>query len=691
MDPMLHYLLYGAKQGLNPSRRFDTNFYLKNNPYVEAAGINPLVHYLVSGISEGRFPKEPSKLKILVVNLRDLVKHPTLYLSKISKILTYWQKYGLKEVSNLLADKLRQRSNLAIVDYEEWLKTFGALTNEDCQSIKKHLKTFVKKPLISVIMPTYNTPELWLRHAIDSVLAQLYPYWELCIADDASTEKHVRKVLEEYQEKDERIKVVFRNKNGHISAASNSALDIATGEWVALLDHDDELAKHALYMVAHEINQYPEAMFIYSDEDKIDKQGKRYDPYFKPDWNPDLFLSYNYVTHLAVYETKLLKKLGGFREGYEGSQDYDLALRFTEKLSLNNIRHIPYTLYHWRSISGSAAMGHYVKDYAAEAGLRAIRDHLKRLNIKAKASLIPSLGTMLKVSYSLPKPEPLVSIIIPTRNHHKMLKACLESIWENTNYPTYEIIIADNQSSEAEALDYFEELSKAKRAKILQYEQPFNYSDINNFAARAASGEVLCFLNNDIKVISKQWLTEMVAHALRPEIGAVGAKLLYPDDTVQHGGIILGIGWVAGHAHKHFHVSDNGYFCRASLIQNFSAVTAACLVIQKGIYDEVGGFDEENLTIAFNDVDFCLRVRRAGYRNLWTPYALLYHHESKSRGLENTAEKVNRCRKEVEYMKNSWGETLLKDPAYNPNLTLEAEDFSLRESPRAIRPWKRLT
>ena len=661
ISPMIHYLLYGAKQGLDPSQGFDTNFYLKNNPDVEAAGINPLIHYLHFGAAEGRLPKRPSRKSILNIYLKDLIKRPNLYLSKLPRLFTYWRKYGTKGIRHLLTDKLTQKNYPPNIDtdYTGWLESFGTLTKDDCQKIQQHIETFAKKPLISILMPSYNTPELWLRCAIESVLQQLYPYWELCIADDASTKKHVRAILEEYQEKDERIKVVFRTSNGHISTASNSALDIAKGEWIALLDHDDELAKHALYLVAHEINQHPETMFIYSDEDKIDKESKRYDPYFKPDWNPDLFLSYNYVTHLAVYEASLLKKLGGFRQGYEGSQDYDLALRFTENISANNIRHLPYILYHWRSIVGSAAMGHYAKDYAAKAGLRAIRDHLERLNIKAQVSLIPNLGTMLRVSYALPKQKPLVSIIIPTRNHHEMLKACLESIWENTNYPNYEIIIADNQSSEVDALDYFEELAKENRAKILQYKFPFNYSGINNFAARVANGEVLCFLNNDIKIINKEWLKEMVSHALRPEIGAVGAKLLYPDDTVQHGGVLLGVGGVAGHAHKYFHASDNGYFCRASLIQNFSAVTAACLVVTKKLYDEVGGFDEENLTIAFNDVDFCLRLHEAGYRNIWTPYALLYHYESKSRGYEDTPENTSGFKKKCSTCKSVGGKSYI--------------------------------
>ncbi len=626
-----------------------------------------------------------SKVGVLNLYLRDLVKRPKLYLDKIPTLFAYWRKYGLKGVNDLLVSKVRQKSNFLSINYEEWIKIFGTLTDDDCQNIKKHLETFARKPLISVIMPTYNTPERWLRCAIDSVLGQLYPYWELCIADDASTEKHVRKVLEEYQEKDERIKVVFRDQSDPISAASNSALNIAMGEWIALLDHDDELSEHALYMVAYEINQYPEAMFIYSDKDKIDKQGKRYNPCFKPDWNPDLFLSYNYITHLAVYKAKPLKELGGFREGYEGSQDYDLTLRFTKRLPSKCIRHIPHILYHWRSVADLESKG-----YAIETALKAITSHLDNLNIKAQVSLIPNLETMFRVKYTIPKPEPLVSIIIPTRDNPELLMVCLESIWSKTTYTNYEIIIADNQSSDSKTLDYFKTVSKKKKTRIIHYEKPFNYSAINNFAALTAEGEVLCFLNNDTEVIAKEWLTEMVSHALRSEIGAVGAKLLYPDNTIQHAGVLLGLGDVAGHAHRYCHNIYNGYFYRAVLVQNFSAVTAACLVIQKKIYDEVGGFDEENLTVAYNDVDFCLRVRETGYRNLWTPYALLYHHESKSRGYEDTPEKLSRFRKEVKYMRNHWGKALLSDPAYNPNLTLKTEDFSLRKLSRAKKPWKSL-
>lgn len=689
IDPVLHYLLYGVEKGLNPSPDFDTKFYLQQYTDVATSGVNPLVHYLHHGISEGRHPKSLAKRYVLWTYLKDITNRPKMYFRKIPRLLTYFQQHGLKGLGQLLATKALQehsRNNLIEIKYEKWLEQFDTLTTKDREDINKHIKTFANKPLVSIILPTYNTPEKLLRRAIESVLRQLYPYWELCIVDDASTKAHVKKVLQEYQQ-DQRIKVTFRAKNGHISAASNNALETATGKWLVLLDHDDELSEHALYLLVNEINNYPEAMFIYSDEDKIAENNQRYEPYFKPDWNPDLFLSYNYVTHLAAYLTERVKDLGGFREGFEGSQDYDLALRFTEDLAAKNIRHISQILYHWRSTSGSTAATLNAKNYAAKAGLKAVTEHLKRLKVKAETTLIPHRGTMLRVRYDLPNPEPLVSIIIPTKDEVELLAICLKSIWTQTSYTNYEIIIVDNNSSKQKTLDYFAELASDNKARVMHYHKPFNYSAINNFAARAANGSVLCFLNNDIEVITKEWLTEMTSQAIRTEIAAVGAKLLYPDDTIQHGGVILGVGGVAGHAHKYMSTNDVGYFCRADLIQNFSAVTAACLVVEKKLYEEVAGFDEKNLTIAFNDVDFCLRLQKAGYRNLWTPYALLYHHESKTRGYEDTPEKRSRFKEEIEYMQSTWQGKLYNDPAYNLNLSLESENFALGKS-RVKKPWQ---
>jgi len=568
-------------------------------------------------------------------------------------------------------------------DYDVWVHRYDTLTNQDRVRIRARISRLGKTPLISVVMPVYNPPLNMLEDAIRSVQGQLYPNWELCIADDASTDAGVRKLLQRYADSDSRIKVVFREKNGHISAASNSAVELATGEYLALLDNDDLLREHALFWVADAIASHPDAELIYSDEDKIDRSGRRYDPYFKPDWNPDLFLSHNMFSHLGVYRTDLVRRLGGFRQGYEGSQDYDLALRCAEQLDPRQIVHVPRVLYHWRSHPGSTAQAGSEKGYALLAGERALNDHFGRTRVSAKAELL-DFG-MYRVRYAIPTPAPLVSMIIPTRNGLSLIRQCIESISARTSYGNYEILVVDNNSDDPEALAYFASLAEDGRIRVLRDERPFNYSALNNAAAQRARGEYLCLLNNDIEVISPEWLDEMMGLAIQPGVGAVGARLWYPDDTLQHGGCITGVRGVAGHAHKHLPRGHFGYLARAQLIQTLSAVTAACLVIKKCTFQQVGGLDETNLKVAFNDVDFCLRVREAGYRNIWTPYAELYHHESATRGYEDTPEKQLRFRAEVLYMQQRWGEILKNDPAYNPNLTLDRDDFSYAWPPRVER------
>lgn len=572
-------------------------------------------------------------------------------------------------------------------DYTEWIHRYDTLTPEMRANMRARIDVFAHKRRISVLMPVYNTNPKWLKEAIDSVRQQLYPYWELCIADDVSTDPRIRPILERYAQEDMRIKVVFREVNGHISDASNSALGVATGEYVALLDHDDMLAAHALYMVAEEVSEHPEADIIYSDEDKIDERNKRFDPHFKSDWNPDLFYSQNYVSHLGVYRTHLVRELGGFRKGYEGSQDYDLCLRCVAKTKERHIRHIPHVLYHWRAVAGSTALATGEKKYAEIAGSKALSDYFRTINSEVTVEF-GEIPTTYRVRFPLPSKPPLVSLVIPTRNGFEILKQCIESIKAKTTYPNYEIIIVDNQSDEALTLGYLAELGRQHIARILRYDKPFNFSAINNYAVAHCAGELVGLINNDIEIVSPEWLSEMVSHALRPEVGAVGAKLMYGDGRLQHAGVIVGLGGVAGHSHKYFAGDSYGYFFRLRLLQNLSAVTAACLVVRKSVYQEVGGLEEQNLTIAFNDVDFCLRIRDAGYRNLWTPYALMYHHESVSRGAEDSPEKIARFQQEINFMKKRWGMSLLKDPYYNVNLTLDLEDFSIAWPPRVQPPWR---
>lgn len=556
-------------------------------------------------------------------------------------------------------------------EYEQWCYLYP-------QGSRRAANT--EGPLISVLMPVYNTPEKWLRRSVRSMIEQSYRNWELCIADDASTQPHVRQVLEELSASDPRIKVEFRSENGHISVASNTALAVATGRYIALLDHDDELPSDALAEVADALLRFPEWRMLYTDEDKIDEKGRRYDPYFKPDWNYELLLSQNCFSHFGVFDASLVREVGGFRVGLEGSQDWDLVLRCCELVQPDEIGHIPRVLYHWRAIPGSAALDVGEKSYAVMAGRQAVVDHLERIGQAADVELTD--WGHCRVRFTVSKPEPLVSLVIPTRDGVDLLRTCVDSILNRTSYLNYEVIVVDNQSSCTRTIKYFEEISEDPRVRIVKYDAPFNYSAINNHAVGIARGSIIGLINNDIEVISRDWLDEMVGHASRPMVGAVGAMLYYPDDTIQHGGVITGIGGVAGHAYLGKPRGFGGQMYRAKLAQSLSAVTGACLVVRRRVYEEVGGLDEA-LKVAFNDVDFCLRIRAAGYRNVWTPWAELYHHESATRGYEDTPEKKARFQQEVEFMQARWGHTLQHDPAYNPNLALDKELFSLAFPPRA--------
>jgi glycosyltransferase involved in cell wall biosynthesis len=572
-------------------------------------------------------------------------------------------------------------------DYARWIRCHDRLQREDMQKIRRHIATFHYSPLISVLLPVYNSNLKWLRRAILSVQKQLYPRWELCIVDDASTNRKIWPFLQRCARRDRRIKVMRRSENGHISAASNDALRLTSGDFVALLDHDDELAPTALYFVALALNKNPDLQLLYSDEDKLDAQNRRFEPYFKSDWNPELLLAQNFISHLSVYRTDLVRKVGGFRIGLEGSQDYDLALRCIEQIRPEQIEHLPWLLYHWRAGDQSTASCTTAKPYAHGAARRAVQEHLDRRGITG--TVVPSLGVYLQAKYALPKERPMVSIVIPTRDQLSSFQKCLDSTFHKTDYQSYEVIVIDNESNDHETLEFLSGLRKRDGVRVERIEGGFNYSRLNNRGVELSRGSLIALLNNDVEVINDDWLSEMVSRAMQSDVAMVGARLWYPNGTIQHAGVILGAGGIAGHAHVGVRRDEPGYFARPHLAQDVSAVTAACALVKREVYLQVGGFDE-NLTVTFNDIDFCLRLREAGYRILWTPYAELIHHESASRGFDDSASKQTRFLAEVDYMKSKWGDMLQRDPFYNPNLSLGEDLFTLAFPPRTTKPWQNI-
>lgn len=575
-----------------------------------------------------------------------------------------WKSY------NDLFTQLSSSFSSTSLKYQIWLQ----MNAGGQQSILPHTLSYL--PTISVILPVWNTPKTFLCKCIESVLRQTYSNWQLCICNDASTAPHVQEILNHYSSQDPRIVLLQRNQNGHICKASNAALSLATGEYIALLDHDDELAENALFEFALALSNNPNLDLIYSDEDFIDDRGNRSNPHFKSDWNPELLKAHNYVTHLTVIRRCLIDLAGRFREeaGIEGAQDYDLILRCSALTSPERIYHIPKVLYHWRIHPDSTAAGLSAKPYTVEAGRKALRDYLEAMNINATVQNT-KVSNFFKVNY-LDTQKPLVSLLIPTRDNLYFAKRCIDSIQAKTTYRNYEILILDNQSKKRETLLWLQEINQQPRISVHSFDHPFNYSAINNFGANLASGTILALLNDDVEIITPDWLEEMVSLAIRPENGCIGAKLYYPDDTIQHAGVILGLGGYAAHSHRGHPRASSGYFNRLNVRQNLSAVTGACLVVRREIWDLTKGMDE-SLTIGYNDVDFCLRVLQEGFLNVFTPYAELYHHESKSRGKEDTPEKIARFEREKIYLLTRWGDVLKRDPYYNPNLTTSREDFSL--------------
>ena len=585
----------------------------------------------------------------------------------IQKGFRYLKHYGLKEFWIRLCERLEPEE----VPYGPW---FEKHRPSESELEKQREKKWKETPVFSIVVPAYRTPVLFLEQMIESVRSQTYPFWELCIANASPEDEQMAEVLQRYVQMDQRIHVKNLDRNLGIAENTNEAFFMASGTFVGLLDHDDLLAPQALYRMMERLEE-KEIDVFYTDEDKVTTDlAEHFQPHFKPDFNLDLLRSNNYITHFFVVRKELVRKVGGFRREYDGAQDYDFIFRCVEQAG--EICHIPEILYHWRTHKESTSDNPVSKMYAFEAGKRAIEGNLERCGVQAVVSHTKDLG-FYQVEYPV-QGSPLVSVLIPNKDQKESLKKCLDSVFEKTTYSNYEIIIIENNSTESETFAYYRELQKRSNVKVITWKEGFNYSAINNFGEKEASGDYLLFLNNDVEVINPRWMEEMLGNCQRPEVGITGAKLYYPDDTIQHAGTIIGIGGIAGHAFLNMPRSRTGYLHKASIQMNLSAVTAACMMMKRSVFEQIGGF-EEKLTVAFNDVDLCLRTVQAGYLVVYNPKVELYHYESKSRGSEDNEEKVRRFQREIEFMRSRWI-TILKegDPNYNKNLTLSKWNYSLR-------------
>ena len=611
----------------------------------------------------------------------------------IKKGYRYLKRHGMKQFLIRLTERFQQED----IDYETWFGLNKA-TEKELQEQRKNPPEH--GPLISIVVPVYRTPEIYLREMMESVMEQTYGNWELCLADASPRGEQLRQdlkkikgrktrdavmkipdgdteltsVIREYQLKDSRIRYEILKENKSIAENSNAAMEMATGDFVGLLDHDDTLEPNALYEVARKICEDDRVDVVYTDEDKINSKGtKHLTPNMKPDFNLDLLRSNNYICHLFVVRRILMEKVGGFRKEFDGAQDYDFILRCTEEAE--KIAHVHKVLYHWRTHEKSTSDNPESKIYAFHAGRRAVESHLQRLGIQAEVEETCDLG-YYRVKYPVTG-SPMVSILIPNKDQLQTLKKCLKSIWEKTEYTNYEILIIENNSTEKETFEFYKKIDGRHHVRVLYWDKEFNYSAINNFGAAQAKGEYLLLLNNDTEVITKGWMKELLSNCQRPEVGMVGAKLYFPDNTIQSAGTIIGMGGMADHAFVNMDRKKSGYMHRASIQVDMSGVTAACAMVKRSVYEEVHGL-EENLTVAFNDVDLGLKIVTAGYLIVFDPYAELYHYESKSRGVND--EKKERHAREVKYTQEKWADFLAAgDPCYNQNLTLAKHNFSLRK------------
>jgi GT2 family glycosyltransferase len=587
------------------------------------------------------------------------------------------RRHGFRELQATLAGRFMYGPELR---YTQWVRRYDTLTAHDRSMARRRLAQFRLRPTFTIIAPVDHGQPPELAYLLTSLRDQWYPDWELLLVEVRSLSDASRAAIRRQSSEDRRIRFVEASRPLRWFQAVGQALTQATGTFCGLVDYAAELSSHALYTMASECNEHPDAKMIYSDEDHIDGTGLRHSPLFKPDWNPDLLCSQPFVGHLTVYRTSLLRNLGGWRAELDGLEEWDLALRASAAIPETHIRHVPYVLCHQHTDTARPAGD--VRSRTATAR-RIVGEHLQRLG--GVAELSETTDGLLRVRYSTGA-RPLVSIIVPTRNGKTLLQRCVTGLREKTDYTNFELLVVDNRSDDPATLEYLRELGAQPNVRVLRFDAPFNFSAVNNFAAAHARGSILALLNDDIEVIAPDWLSEMVGHALRREVGAVGAKLYYPDGRIQHAGIILGMGRVAGQAYRGLPEPDPGSSVRTFAVHDVSAVTAACMLLRAEVYHSVGGLDA-NLPVAHGDVDFCLRLRQRGYRVVWTPHAQLYHWESATRGLDRSVTKVKRLRREEALMLKRWGSALRCDPAYNPNLTLAAPDFAVAFPPRVKKPW----
>ncbi len=587
--------------------------------------------------------------------------------------MDFWKENGLRALFVKSVHKIQGIDN--DYDYGEWY----SLTKPSQEELERQRKEIWEKgPKFSIVMPLYKTPERYLREMLDSIVAQTYTDWELCLADGSPKGADVSKIVKKYQDKDSRILYKRLEQNGGISDNTNAAIAMTSGDYIVLADHDDAMTEDALFECAKAVKEHPECEVIYSDEDKMDMDGGAlFDPHFKPDFNLDLLTSVNYICHQFVVKKELVDKVGGLRKEFDGAQDYDFIFRCTEAAS--GVWHIPKVLYHWRCHQDSTASNPQSKLYAFEAGSRAIMEHYHRVGVEAEKV---EKGVDYGIYHTIFKTlgEPLVSIIIPNKDHHQDLDLCIRAILTKGTYKNLEFVVVENNSTKKETFAYYQSIQKEfPQVRVVTWTKEFNYSAINNFGVHHARGEYLLFLNNDTELIARNFIEEMLGFCQREDVGAVGARLLYQDDTIQHAGVVVGFGGIAGHTFIGLHKAENSYFHRAMCAQDYSAVTAACMMSKKSVFEEAGGFSED-LAVAFNDIDYCMKVRSLGKLVVYAPYAVLYHYESKSRGLEDTPEKVARFNREVAKFAKKWPDILKNgDPYYNPNLTLRKSNFALRD------------